>query len=365
MLCSLGIKLQQFFDTAKLDMLVHAEVSNPPYYSFELKLGAKGRIKKLRGCLEEIGIHLGSSTPFLQVKNAVVYLELLNGPHPVQNFSDMVQRISFNSYRAMYRLPILLGTTEVTKPLVVDLASMPHLLIAGTTGSGKSTCLHAIIQSLIMQAEKPAAGGTGIDFVLIDPKRVEFNGYERIRYLKEKSFGIISEPHAAIEALRREVDNMEKRLERFRQFNCRNLDEFRAKGGHVNYTVIVIDELASLMKDRTFEHYLGILGAKGRAAGYCLIACTQYPHSKVVSSTITTHFDGRIAFRMQTPQQSIVVLQETGAESLQGKGDGLFTYAGQPMQRFHGVYCNSNSDIVSQYSVVPAVSVVERLLKFF
>lgn len=348
---SMKAKLQQFLDQSKMDMTVVSEVSNAPYFQLGIQLGPKATIKKLSQRLEEVGMALNCNTPFMRKGNGKVFLDIMSGPHPVQNIENMLNQVSFSQYRDQQnmKLPILLGTTEVTNPLVVDLAQMPHLLIAGTTGSGKSTCVHGIIQSLALQADK-----VGIDFVLIDPKRVEFSGYEDLDAIKSNQDGIVCDVKGAVAALKEEVDNMENRLRRFEERNCRNIEEWRRMGGHVNYTVIVIDELASLMDDKQFERYLGILGAKGRAAGYCLIACTQYPHSKVVSSTITTHFDGRIAFRMQNQAQSNVVLQEPGAENLQGKGDGLFTYAGQPLVRFHGVFCNSSSALVSQLSTVPS-----------
>jgi len=336
--------LKEFFTAKKLDVSIARSEYKQPLQRFWLKLGPKCDIAKLEKVDVDIGLQMRVLPPVItpDFTSGEVCLEFMTDKHPVVKFDELAKSSKFEDFETLkgkYELPVLLGTTDVDQPLIVDLASFPHLLLAGTTGSGKSISEHCIIQSLKMHAK-----ANRVRIIPMDPKYVEFHDYEDDPCLFYESPGIATTPEVIEERVSDLTAVMDKRLKLLKQHGCRDLKEFRRKNPkHGTYLVVVIDELADLMRTTKgrFEKALDRLAAKSRAAGIYLVAATQYPHSKVITSTIKANFDGRICFKVAESTQSRVMLANNGAEKLQGKGDGLISGADFTMQRFQGALISS------------------------
>lgn len=331
---------QQLNDILK-SMKMDGEVINythvTPYARYWVKLGPDGSLKKLENKATEIGLAMRSSAPICTPdwETGAVCLEMMEGDHPLIRFDDLVQSSGFHDPQnvlSKYELPILLGTKNVNEPLIVDLATFPHVLLAGTTGSGKSVCMHAMYKSLDLHA-----GVNQVKFVLIDPKFVEFTAYRKSKRLM---YDIATEPDAVESVLANLTDEMDKRLKILHKNGCRDLAEYRRKTNKGSYIVVFIDEVSDLMQTtkKRFEDSLCRLAQKARAAGIHIVAATQYPHSNVITGKVKANFDGRICFRVTDAAHSRVMLGEknSGAVHLEGKGDGYISGGGQSMQRFRG-----------------------------
>ena len=331
--------LQNFLNLKNIDATVMRGEDKNPIHKYWVKLGPKCSLKKLENNSVEIGLALKSSAPIIapEFSDGTVRLELMTGAHPVIHFDELAQKSGFNNFDTLkdkYELPVLLGTNDIDQPLIVDLTWFPHLLLAGTTGSGKSISEHCIIQSLNMHAKK-----NRVKLIPMDPKFVEFHQYDNLNSLLYRDPGVATSSEIIEERLADLTKEMDNRLRVLQKNGCRNLKEYRQKFPNKGtYLVIVIDELADLMRTtkKRFEIALDRLAAKSRAAGIHIVAATQYPHSDVVTSTIKANFDGRISFKVTDAVHSRVMLESGGAEKLQGKGDGFLSGADFKMQRFQG-----------------------------
>lgn len=224
-------------------------------------------------------------------------------------------------------LPICLGTDVLGNPLLIDLAEAPHLFIGGTTGSGKSMCLHAILLSLI-EATPDA------QLVLIDPKAVEFSAYERSPRVRG---GIMTSPESALAGLEDLVEEMARRQEIFRELGARNLAEANERRAGLGRIVAVIDELGDLfLTRREIELPLIRLAQKARSAGIHLVLATQRPEAATFPGLLRSNIPSRIALTVQKASESRIILDEAGAETLLMRGDMLVRFAGQPTRRAHG-----------------------------
>ena len=220
----------------------------------------------------------------------------------------------------------------------VDLARMPHMLIAGTTGSGKSGCINTIITSILLRATPDEAR-----LILVDPKRIELNHYESIPHLLTP---VVSSPKEAAAVLLNVVTEMERRYERLSQVRARNLPEanraFRKRGEEeLPYLLVVIDELADLMmvSPQEVEDCIIRLAQKSRAVGIHLVLATQRPSVDVITGMIKANVPSRIAFAVSSQTDSRVILDQNGAESLLGQGDMLFKPLGTSrLQRVQGAF---------------------------
>ena len=220
-----------------------------------------------------------------------------------------------------FQLPLRLGITTLGSPICVDLAEMPHLLVAGSTGSGKSIALNSLIVSLLFHASPE-----NLRLVLIDPKMVEFSHFNGLPHLHGD---VITESDEAINALIELTDIMDQRYRLLNENNSRNIVEFNEVKNDfesVPQIVVVIDELADLLmqEGKIAEEPIVRLAQKARAAGIHLIMATQRPTADVITGLIKTNVPARLAFRVSSNVDSRVILNQKGAESLQGKGDGLF-----------------------------------------
>ena len=228
-------------------------------------------------------------------------------------------------------LPICLGVDVCGKPVFADLAKMPHLLVAGTTGSGKSVGLNTFILSL-MRAKKPG----DVKFVMIDPKRIEFGMYNNNKYM---FCPVVTENKEAAGVLSYLVDEMERRYNLLEENMCKNIKDYNEQYGKIPYIVCVIDEFADLMAaDKNVSEYIIRLAQKARAAGIHVVLATQRPSVDVVTGLMKANFPTRLAYKVASNADSRTILDTVGAEDLIGRGDALFLASDGNLKRVHGAY---------------------------
>jgi len=268
----------------------------------------------------------GSNTVGIELPNSSrenVYLsEILNNP-------DFKKR--------EIKLPIALGKGISGTPIVGDLASMPHLLIAGTTGSGKSVCINTIILSLLYRHTPDRC-----KFILIDPKMLELSTYEGIPHLL---CPVITEAKKAASVLGWVVKEMESRYRLMTKEGVRNIDGYNNKHKlPMPYIVVVVDEMSDLMlvAGKEIENYIQKLSQMARAAGIHIIMATQRPSVDVITGTIKANFPTRISFQVTSKIDSRTILGEQGAEQLLGKGDMLYMSSANRIVRIHAPFVSDN-----------------------
>jgi len=231
------------------------------------------------------------------------------------------------------KLPIAIGKSISGLPIIGDLTSMPHLLIAGTTGSGKSVCINTIIVSLLYRLSPDLC-----KFILIDPKMLELSAYEGIPHLLSP---VITDSKKAASALGWTVREMNNRYKLMSKDGVRNIDGYNAKHKlKMPYIVVVVDEMSDLMlvAGKEIENYIQKLSQMARAAGIHIIMATQRPSVDVITGTIKANFPTRISFRVSSKIDSRTILGEQGAEQLLGNGDMLFMSSANRIIRIHGPY---------------------------
>ena len=235
------------------------------------------------------------------------------------------------------KLPIALGKSISGVPLIGDLASMPHLLIAGTTGSGKSVCINTIILSIIYKLSPEQC-----KFIMMDPKMLELSTYEGIPHL---ICPVITEAKKAASVLGWVVKEMESRYKLMTKEGVKNIDGYNSKHKLVMpYIVVVVDEMSDLMlvAGKEIENYIQKLSQMARAAGIHIIMATQRPSVDVITGTIKANFPTRISFQVTSKIDSRTILGEQGAEQLLGKGDMLFMSSANRIVRIHAPYVSEN-----------------------
>lgn len=273
----------------------------------------------------------------------VVGLEVPNGQATIITLRQIVESTAFQKLRAKTRLAIALGEDVSGQPVAADLTKMPHLLIAGATGSGKSVCINAIISCLLLQAT-PAE----VRLILVDPKRVELTGYNDVPHLLRP---VVVDVDKVVGVLKWVVHEMDERYKQFEAHGVRNIEGFNrlanGRSGLVSlpFIVVVIDELADLMMlapDDT-ERLLCRLAQLARATGIHLIVATQRPSVDVITGLIKANFPTRISFAVTSQIDSRTILDTVGAEKLLGRGDMLFlpTDAAKPI-RLQGVWVSED-----------------------
>jgi S-DNA-T family DNA segregation ATPase FtsK/SpoIIIE len=238
-------------------------------------------------------------------------------------------------------LPIALGKTTSGRPFVADLTKMPHLLIAGATGSGKSVCMNVLITSLLYRLHPMQ-----VRFIMIDPKMLELSVYKGIPHMGRP---VVTKPKRAERVLAEVVAEMENRYRRLAEASVRNIADFNKKQksdqDKLPYLVICVDELADLMMSTNSsktELLITRLAQMSRAVGIHLILATQRPSVDVITGLIKANFPARIAFQVSSKVDSRTIIDANGAEKLLGKGDMLYLPAGQPEPiRIHGAYLSS------------------------
>ncbi|MDO8531528.1 MAG: DNA translocase FtsK 4TM domain-containing protein [Dehalococcoidia bacterium] len=266
---------------------------------------------------------------------SIVGIEVPNPKMSPVSLRVLIESAAFQKMKQKTTLPIALGKGAGGEPLVTDLTKMPHCLVAGATGSGKSVFLHAIITCLLMHTTPEE-----LRMVLVDPKRVEMMAYRGVPHLVTP---VLVEPDKVVPYLKWATVEMENRYKKLEKSSARNIESYNqgTHGEKMPYLVIVIDELADLMMTAPgdVEFYLCRLAQKGRAVGIHLIVATQRPSVKVVTGQIKANFPTRVSFNVTSMVDSAVILDTVGAEKLLGRGDMLYLPSDAPMpRRLQGPY---------------------------
>ena len=249
--------------------------------------------------------------------------------------NEIINNEKFN--KREIKLPIALGKSISGIPIISDLSAMPHLLIAGTTGSGKSVCINTIILSLLYKYSPEKC-----NLILIDPKMLELSTYEGIPHLL---CPVITEAKKATAALGWAVKEMESRYKLMTSVGVKNIDGYNIKHKkHMPYIVVIVDEMSDLMliAGKEIENYIQRLSQMARAAGIHIIMATQRPSVDVITGTIKANFPTRISFQVSSKIDSRTILGEQGAEQLLGKGDMLFMSSANRIVRIHGPYVSES-----------------------
>lgn len=305
----------------------------PTIVSFEVHPATGVKVQKIKALENDIALNLQAKSIRIIAPipgKAVVGIEVPAKEAQEVNFKDILE--DYKSSQRNFHIPVLLGKTVSGEHVITDLVRMPHCIIAGATGTGKSVCINTIVMSLLMNC-KPDE----VKLMLIDPKKVELYPYTQLPHLIAP---VITEPAGVISALKWLVREMESRYEILKQLGFRNIAAFNNRQAnpeaeealdidipeHMYYIVCIIDELADLMmlSSNEIETPIARIAQMARAVGIHLILATQRPSREVITGLIKANFPTRISFKVASRVNSQIVLDEIGAESLLGNGDMLF-----------------------------------------
>lgn len=318
--------LNKLFGNLKIDARVSSFKTENYFFIFDVELGPTGTFKKIERYSTEIALALKSfSLPIIYPvpSYGIVRIEVLQKEMDNVIFEELLSEASIEDQK----IPLTIGRKISGLPLTIDLFSLPHLLVAGTTGSGKSILLHNIINNLLISC-------SNFQIALIDPKRIEFSYYDKISQLFAP---IAKDTNSSIALLNELIDEMERRFEILEKNNCRNISEYK---GEMKYIVVIIDELADLMMSSEFlaQDKICRLAQKSRACGIHIIAATQRPSADVVTGLIKANFPVRISGQVSSAIDSRVVLDKSGAEKLTGNGDAIIDGGKYKFERFKGSF---------------------------
>ncbi|MDY6057583.1 MAG: DNA translocase FtsK 4TM domain-containing protein [Campylobacter lanienae] len=330
-------KLRRF----KIDGDVVRTYSGPVVTTFEFKPAAHVKVSKILTLQDDLAMALKAQTIRIQAPipgKDVVGIEIPNKNIETIYLKEILQSDIYKNAKS--ELTLALGKDIVGDPFITDLKKLPHLLIAGTTGSGKSVGINAMVLSLLYRNSPKT-----LRLIMIDPKMLEFSMYNDIPHLLTP---VITEPKKAIAVLANLVAEMERRYRIMSQTRTKNIESYNEKmkkdgGETLPFIVVIIDELADLMmtSGKEVEFHIGRLAQMARASGIHLIVATQRPSVDVVTGLIKANLPSRISYRVGQKIDSKVILDQMGAESLLGRGDMLFTPPGSPgVVRLHAPFAS-------------------------
>lgn len=304
--------------------VIHASVG-PTVTRFELRPEVGVRVSRIEGLSNELAMALAATHIRIEAPipgKSAVGIEIPNSRSASVPLRDVLDSSEFKNGKG--HILVALGKDITGKPVVTDLSKMPHLLIAGSTGSGKSVCINSIITSIIYHSRPE-----DVKLMLIDPKVVELSVYNGIPHLRTE---VITNMKKAEGALNWAVREMEARYQLFAGARVRNIEGYNKQNPDkkMPYILIIVDEFADLMNvaAKEVEVLIQRLTQKARAAGIHLILATQRPSADVITGVIKSNIPSRIAFMVESALNSRIILDEGGAETLLGKGDMLFKQAG-------------------------------------
>jgi S-DNA-T family DNA segregation ATPase FtsK/SpoIIIE len=355
-----GQKLMEALRTFKVDGELVGRTTGPVVTQFEVEPAPGVKVRQFANLSNDLA--LAMRAPSIRIVAPIpgrgaVGVEVPNPTSEMVYFRELIETRDFHSARMA--LPIALGKDLEGKPMISDLAKMPHLLIAGATGSGKSVCVNTIITSLVYRHTPKT-----LRFLMVDPKMVELSVYNTLPHLRHK---VITDNRDAAAVLKWAVLEMQERYELLAANGCRNIQEFNKRvhegaklkqaksanvalgnaeytGSILPYIVVIIDEMADLMMtvQGEVETPIAMLAQKARAIGIHMILATQRPSVNVITGLIKANFPSRIAFRVASQIDSRTIIDGAGAEMLLGNGDMLFIPPGKSEAwRAQGAYLSS------------------------
>jgi S-DNA-T family DNA segregation ATPase FtsK/SpoIIIE len=357
---AMGVKLMDALRTFKVEGELTGRTTGPVVTQFEVSPAPGVKVRQIANLSNDLALAMRAASIRIVAPipgRGAVGVEVPNPTPEMVGFRELVEHPDFRDVRA--GLPIALGKDLEGKPVIADLAKMPHLLIAGATGSGKSVCVNTIITSLVYR-HTPRT----LRFLMVDPKMVELSVYNTLPHLRHK---VITDNRDAAAVLKWAVMEMQERYQLLAANGCRNVQDFNQRvrkdmplkkprdkhvafedsvyrGGILPYIVVVIDEMADLMMtvQGEVETPIAMLAQKARAIGIHLILATQRPSVNVITGLIKANFPSRIAFRVASQVDSRTIIDGAGAEMLLGNGDMLFIPPGKSeASRLQGAYLSS------------------------
>jgi DNA segregation ATPase FtsK/SpoIIIE-like protein len=329
---------------------IEAQVMNvnigPIITQYELKPAPGVKVSRFPNLADDLALAIKAKSIRVQAPipgKGLIGIEVPNPRRDTIYLKDILLSEEMRKQEAP--LAFALGKDISGSPLVSDLTKMPHLLIAGATGAGKSVCINTTITSLLLTQDPDH-----LRLVLIDPKRIELSGYEGIPHLIQN---VVTDPEEALMVLNWAVSEMERRYQLLQKYNVRDIAGYNQKikedgeddDEHLPYIVIIVDEFADLIMTagREIELPLARLAQMARAIGIHLILATQRPSIKVITGIIKANFPARIAFQVSSKMDSRVILDANGAERLLGRGDMLFLPPGKGTpERIHGAFVSDH-----------------------
>jgi S-DNA-T family DNA segregation ATPase FtsK/SpoIIIE len=357
---AMGVKLMDALRTFRVEGDLIGRTTGPVVTQFEVAPASGVKVRQIANLSNDLALAMRAQSIRIVAPipgRGAVGVEVPNPTAEIVAFRELIESREYQNIRAA--LPIALGKDLEGRPVIADLAKMPHLLIAGATGSGKSVCINTLITSLVYRHTP-----TTLRFLMIDPKMVELSVYNVLPHLRHK---VVTDNRDAAAVLKWAVLEMQDRYELLAANGARNIQDFNRKvqegaslknakrnevafedleykGGIVPYIVLIIDELADLMMtvQGEIETPLAMLAQKARAIGIHLILATQRPSVNVITGLIKANFPSRIGFRVASQVDSRTILDGIGAESLLGNGDMLFIPpAKSEPARLQGAYISS------------------------
>lgn len=348
-------------------------LKGPVVDTFELELGAGVKVTGVTNRTDDLSLAL-MGAPIRMVYpmkgKSTIGIEVPRNPRDVIYLDEVLKSPMFNN--PSYRLPIAMGKDAYGDPAVIDLAATPHLLVAGTTGAGKSVFINTLLISLIIKFSPKK-----LRLIMLDPKQLELALYQRLPHL---IMPVVTDPQIASIALMWAIEEMERRYTLLKDFGVKNIDGFNKKvkiagpeltckiskyypdsdtvDFELPFIVIVVDEFADLMLSKSgkaIEVAISKLAAKARASGIHIVLATQRPSTDIITGVIKANFPTRVAFRVFTNIDSRVILDGMGAEKLLGKGDMLFKQ-GIDILRMHSAYVHEDEieALVDKLATLPA-----------
>ena len=367
---AMGTKLMEALRTFKVEGKLVNRTTGPTVTQYEIEPASGVKVRQIANLSNDLALAMRAASIRIVAPipgRGAVGVEVPNPTPEMVGFRELLEHADFQAARAA--LPIVLGKDLEGKPVIADLAKMPHLLIAGATGSGKSVCVNTIITSLVYRHTPKT-----LRFLMVDPKMVELSVYNTLPHLRHK---VITDNRDAAAVLKWAVMEMQERYELLAANGCRNVQDFNQRvrdetplklprrkevafeddvyrGPLLPYIVVVIDEMADLMMtvQGEVETPIAMLAQKARAIGIHLILATQRPSVNVITGLIKANFPSRIAFRVASQIDSRTIIDGGGAEMLLGNGDMLFIPPGKSEpSRLQGAYLSSEE--------------TERLMKWY
>jgi S-DNA-T family DNA segregation ATPase FtsK/SpoIIIE len=350
---AIEVKLKEFNISASVINVLKGPVVD----TFELELGSGVKVASINNKADDLSLAL-MGAPIRIVYpmrgKSTIGIEVPRNPRDVIYLDEVLRSPNFNN--SNYKLPIAMGKDAYGEAAVIDLAGTPHLLVAGTTGAGKSVFVNTLLVSLIIKFSPKK-----LRLIMLDPKQLELALYQRLPHL---IMPVVTDPSIASAALLWAIDEMERRYSLLKDFGVKNIEGFNKKitgagtdltckitkyypdaevqGFELPYIVVVVDEFADLMLSKSgkaIETSISRLAAKARASGIHIVLATQRPSTDIITGVIKANFPTRVSFRVFTNIDSRVILDGIGAEKLLGKGDMLFKQ-GIDILRMHSAFVN-------------------------